>query len=200
MAETNFWDERYNEDGFAYGDVPNVFFKDIIDSLHAGKILLPAEGEGRNAVYAARLAWSVTAFDSSKSGRKKAMQLAKKHKVTLDYQLCSASDFSSSKKFDAIGLFFFHLPPALRKEFHQKCVEMLAPGGTLIIEAFNPKQLHFESGGPKQEELLFSAALLKDDFKDLDIVFCKEQIVRLDEGKYHVGEAAVVRLLATKLK
>ncbi len=200
MAEINFWNTRYSEDGFAYGDAPNEFFKDVVDSLHVGELLLPAEGEGRNAVYAARLGWKVSAFDGSKSGRKKAMQLAKKHKVMFNYQVCLANEYKSSKKFNAIGLFFFHLPPELRIEFHQQCAEMLAPGGTLILEAFNPKQLHFESGGPKQEDMLFSAAMLKADFKDLDIAFCKEQIIHLDEGKYHVGEAAVVRMLATKVK
>ena len=48
-----FWDERYNEENFAYGHEPNVLLKKILDKLPAGKILFPAEGEGRNAVYAA---------------------------------------------------------------------------------------------------------------------------------------------------
>jgi hypothetical protein len=40
-----------------YGRIPlwrssNLFFKQIIDTLPTGKILLPADGEGRNGVYA----------------------------------------------------------------------------------------------------------------------------------------------------
>jgi hypothetical protein len=37
---------------------------------------LPADGEGRNAFYAASQGWIVTAIDSSIKGREKALQLA----------------------------------------------------------------------------------------------------------------------------
>jgi hypothetical protein len=36
-----------------YGTTPNEFFKQQLDLLEPGNILLPADGEGRNAVYAA---------------------------------------------------------------------------------------------------------------------------------------------------
>ena len=52
-----FWDTRYAEIDFAYGKTPNTFFKDSIDKLTPGKLLLPADGEGRNAVYAATKGW-----------------------------------------------------------------------------------------------------------------------------------------------
>ena len=48
-----FWNERYSQEAYAYGTEPNAFFKSRIDQLSPGKLLLPAEGEGRNAVYAA---------------------------------------------------------------------------------------------------------------------------------------------------
>ena len=49
----DFWNDRYGRAEYAYGKNPNVFFKEQLDLLPPGKILLPAEGEGRNAVYAA---------------------------------------------------------------------------------------------------------------------------------------------------
>ena len=55
---------------------PNAYFKKIIDTLFPGKILLAAEGEGRNAVYAASLGWDVYAYDFSEMAYKKAMKLA----------------------------------------------------------------------------------------------------------------------------
>ena len=48
----DFWNERYDEESYAYGNSPNVFFKQQLDKLKVGSLLLPAEGEGRNAVYA----------------------------------------------------------------------------------------------------------------------------------------------------
>ena len=49
------WDKRYAEKDYVYGIEPNQFFKEVLDKYSfKGKILLPAEGEGRNAVYAAK--------------------------------------------------------------------------------------------------------------------------------------------------
>ena len=75
-----FWNENYGNKEYIYGTKPNVFFKEQLDKLKPGKILLPAEGEGRNAVYAASKGWSVTAFDISEIVHKKALQLAKEKK------------------------------------------------------------------------------------------------------------------------
>jgi hypothetical protein len=49
-----FWNQRYAENETVYGKKPNAYFKLKFDALnHVGTILLPAEGEGRNAIYAA---------------------------------------------------------------------------------------------------------------------------------------------------
>ncbi len=70
------WDKRYSADEFVYGKEPNQFFKDTIDSLElTGQILLPAEGEGRNAVYAAKRGLSVYGFDISSNAKKKAVPI-----------------------------------------------------------------------------------------------------------------------------
>ena len=66
------WDTRYASEGYAYGIAPNEFFKNSVATYKpSGKMLLPAEGEGRNAVYAAKEGLEVTAFDISVEGRKK---------------------------------------------------------------------------------------------------------------------------------
>jgi hypothetical protein len=43
----NFWDQRFSEDGFAYGEAPNVFLREQLRGREPGALLLPAEGEGR---------------------------------------------------------------------------------------------------------------------------------------------------------
>jgi len=63
------WDERYAEPGFAYGAAPNLFFKEWLSKFTPGSILMPADGEGRNGVFAARLGWKVTSFDISVEGK-----------------------------------------------------------------------------------------------------------------------------------
>ncbi|HRP00579.1 MAG TPA: hypothetical protein PLN54_14190, partial [Flavobacteriales bacterium] len=65
-----FWDERYGAEEYAYGTAPNAWFAEQLKGLMPGSLLLPAEGEGRNAVPAARLGWKVTAFDLSERSLK----------------------------------------------------------------------------------------------------------------------------------
>lgn len=66
----DFWNERYSHEKLAYGAEPNEFFRNQLQHLRPGKLLVPAEGEGRNAVYAAQQGWQVTAFDFSEAGYK----------------------------------------------------------------------------------------------------------------------------------
>ena len=89
------WDERYNRKEYVYGSTPNVFFENQLTDLKPGDILLPCEGEGRNALFAAQSNWNVVAFDSSEVGKNKAMALAAQNNVSYDYQIL---DISSSSK------------------------------------------------------------------------------------------------------
>ena len=78
------WDNRYRASEYAYGTEPNTFYKQTLDEYDLkGKILLAAEGEGRNAIYAAEKGLEVVAFDISEEGKKKALQLAKKKNVNI---------------------------------------------------------------------------------------------------------------------
>ena len=47
------WNQRYTDKEYIYGKAPNILVKEFIDQSEAGRILFAAEGEGRNAVYAA---------------------------------------------------------------------------------------------------------------------------------------------------
>jgi hypothetical protein len=64
------WDDRYGKIEFAYGEQPN-FLKEQLIKIPAGSIF-PAEGEGRNAIYAATQGWNVHAFDQSIEGKESA--------------------------------------------------------------------------------------------------------------------------------
>ncbi len=58
------WNIKYAVDEYIYGEEPNKYFKYAVDKyIPSGKILLPAEGEGRNAVYAAQKDIEAVAFD-----------------------------------------------------------------------------------------------------------------------------------------
>src|SRR5882757_4474339 len=103
MSEwTDRWNERYRNDAFAYGVLPNRYLKKQLEKLPAGTILFPAEGEGRNAVFAAKLGWKVSAFDISSEGKNKAGRLAVANNVTIDYQVCELPNLNyGPEQFDA---------------------------------------------------------------------------------------------------
>ena len=183
-----FWDERYAEKEFAYGSNPNEFLVEKLISLQPGRILLPADGEGRNSVFAAEKGWDVYAFDYSKEGKRKAEFLAKEKNVQIHFDVLDASDFVSQKEeFDVIGLFYAHFPVELRKKFHREAIKSLKKGGLVILEAFHPLQLNHTSGGPKLEDMLLTVEQLKQEFDGLKFLELEDKEISLSEGRYHVG-------------
>jgi len=194
-----FWDQRYDTAEFVYGKHPNAFFREFVDDQQPGTLLLPAEGEGRNAVYAALKGWDVYAFDFSPKAREKAMELCEEYGVQVDYQLSSIEDYTADRKFDAIALIFLHLPPSTRQMMHRKLIQMIRPGGYFLIEAFSKKQVHYNTGGPQNIDLLYQGQDLIDDIGQLELVHFKEKIRNLDQGYYHHGKAEVIQLIARKL-
>lgn len=187
-----FWDERFAQEVFAYGQAPNAYFKKIVDTLAPGRMLVPGAGEGRDAVYAALRGWEVHCLDQSTEGCKKALALAGKAGVHIAYEVCDVADFMAPGLFDAIGCVFFHLPPLVRQSFHRKVVSWLAPGGHLIIQGFTPEQLAFQSGGPRERSWLFTPDMLAGELNGLQIAENTAYGTVLDEGPFHQGEAAVL--------
>lgn len=194
-----FWNARYNEEGFAYGQTPNEFFKEQIDKLPVGKILFPCEGEGRNAAYAAALGWEVQAFDISEVGKQKAIDLTASFNANINYEICNVADANfEDNTFDAVVLIYSHLPETLRIELHGKIKNWLKPGGLVILEAYNPLQLNNNSGGPRDIQMLYSIETLMSDFHGIHFEILEEKQVELNEGKYHIGIADVVRFVGRK--
>ena len=195
-----FWNERFSAENYMYGEHPNIFYMEQLTHLQSGNLLLPGEGEGRNAVWAARHGWKVTAVDYSEAGKEKAMLLAQKHETELEAYIIEDLNYFVPKisGFDAVALIFVHMMPDERIKLHTKLIESLRPGGILILESFSKNQLKFKSGGPKNLEMLYDIDSLKIDFEQLTIDFIQEEIVLLEEGQHHLGEASVIRMIARK--
>lgn len=193
------WDKRYDTDQFVYGSSPNSFLKSELDKLKAGKILLPGEGEGRNAVYAASKGWSVEAFDQSRVASEKALSYAAEKGLEIDYQVSGLEEYLfKSKHFDAVGLIYFHVATPGRILLHSQVFNALKPGGVLILEAFHTSQLGNSTGGPPSLELLFKEETLLSDFASLEMIEISQTRVILDEGPFHQGEAEVIRFVGRK--
>jgi Methyltransferase domain len=96
-------------------------------------------------------------------------------------------------QYDAVASVFVHLFAADRQAIHVYMLRATKPGGIVILQAFNPGQLQFTSGGPKQTDLLYTAESLRQDFAGSEILELDEVIAELDEGRMHSGKGAVVQ-------
>ena len=201
---TERWNDRYSKEEFAYGEAPNNYLKEQIEKLSAGKILFPAEGEGRNAVFAARLGWTVSAFDISDEGKNKAIRFAEANNVTIDYQVGELESLNyQSEQFDVIALIYAHFPAAIKSAIHKTLDQYLRKGGIIIFEAFSKKHLEYlakndKVGGPKDIESLFSIEEIQSDFPNYEIIELEEKEIELNEGIFHNGTGSVIRFVGRK--
>lgn len=201
---TDRWNKRYSNEEFAYGEEPNNYLKEQLEKVNAGKILFPAEGEGRNAVFAAKMGWKAVAFDISDEGKNKALQLAQANNVMIDYKVGALESLDFKKdEFDAIALIYAHFPAAIKSSYHKMLNQYLRKGGIVIFEAFSKNHLKYIAknervGGPKEIEMLFSIDEIKADFEDYEIVELEEKEIDLNEGLFHNGEGSVIRFVGIK--
>ncbi len=199
------WDSRYGEKAYAYGKEPNHFFKEALGGLNlTGKMLLPAEGEGRNAVYAAQQNWDVFAFDMSIEGKKKAISLAAENDVHINYEVGEFLELEVVKQtYDAAALIYAHFPPHLLSTYYKKVAELTKPGGVIILEGFSKGHLPYRLenpavGGPGDESMLLSVDQVKKDFVGFEPLLLNEVEIELHEGLYHNGIGKVLRFIGRK--
>ena len=203
-TKSDFWDERYSVSEYVYGEQPNSYLKEQLETLPVGKILFVGEGEGRNSVYAAKQGWKVSAYDLSVEGKKKAERLAYKHNVEIDYHVGELHDLDYQKEqFDVIALIFTHFPSELRTAIHNELATLLPAGGVVIMEVFSKKQLNYQikgdnGGGPKSIDMLCSLEDIQSDFQNFKIIELEETEKHLREGDHHNGLASVIRFVGAK--
>lgn len=200
------WDDRYRSETFAYGKEPNRFLEESLSKYNVtGNILFPAEGEGRNAVYAAKQGLDVTAFDISHEGKTKALQLASANNVQIEYKVGDFITMDFKNTFDSAALIYAHFPPPILPTYHKKIGNLIKVGGTIILEGFSKGHLPLREanpkvGGPNKIEMLFSVDSIKNDFPDFEIIQLEEVEIELNEGEYHNGRGKVIRFIGCKMK
>jgi len=194
-----FWDGRYGEPGFAYGEQPNDFLREQAAALAPGQALCLAEGEGRNAVHLAQLGHRVLAQDLSAVGLAKAEALARSRGVTIETSCGDLAAFHPApQSVDLVVGIWMHLPPQLRAQVLDRAVAALRPGGHLILEAYTPRQLELGTGGPPQLELLWEPEALRGELAGLELLLLKERRRWIEEGPYHHGDSAVLQVMGRK--
>jgi 2-polyprenyl-3-methyl-5-hydroxy-6-metoxy-1,4-benzoquinol methylase len=190
----DFWNARFSEQGFAYGERASRLLLAFRDLLKPGqRALVPACGEGRDAVFLAECGLDVTAVDMSAAGLAKTAELAAARGVSVTCLEADLSEWSWPKaEYDVIASMLLHA----------FMLESLKPGGHVFLEGFLPEQLDYQkshnSGGPPVLDMLFAPADISMDFKDAEAVSFLTGIETLSEGPYHSGPAALLRAVFRK--
>lgn len=195
----NNWDNRYDEDRYFYGEEPNYFVKRELPGMPAGRGLFLAEGEGRNVVFAAGLGHDVVAVDNSIVGQRKALELAKRAGVEIEYRCEDLIEGEwNLEQWDYVVLCFAHLPPELMPGVHGRVVGCLKPGGRIFVVSFAKSQFGRKSGGPPRLEWLHDVETLREEFDGIGWERLEECEVGLEESVGHIGEAMVIEGVGEK--
>ena len=199
MSQQEFWNGKFSKADYFYGRKANEFLASKIDLFkNYKKLLCLGEGEGRNAIFFAKNDFEVSAIDASNLGLEKLQNRAKEEKLDIKTICMDLNDWKVLEKYDVIAASYLHMFKNEREELFKKIEDSLNSNGYFIGEFFSTKQLSFNSGGPKDLDLLYTI----EDFQNY-FNLCKknitEEIVVLDEGIGHQGEACVIRVLIQKI-
>ncbi len=143
-APVSKYDERYQGEQFYWGLNPNHLCYELMKlkpPVRPYRVLEIGCGEGKDAVFLARCGYQVTAFDESQAGIDKALLLAEKNGVHVDFFKANALDYRIEEKYDLIysSGFFDYLPDRMKEEFVSMLKENTVVGGLNVINAFVDK-------------------------------------------------------------
>ncbi len=192
------WNERYRSDEFAYGTEPNSFLAEHAKLLN-GPVLSLAEGEGRNAVFLASLGLDVLGVDGSEVGLAKAQKLADSKGVAIRIEVADLALYEPpANHYGSVVSISAHLPSVIRQRLYPLVEQSLKPGGIILLEAYSMSQLPRNTGGPKDPDMLMTAANIVKEFPNCEVLLCQEIERDVVEGQFHTGLASVVQFIGKK--
>ena len=198
-AET--WNKRFAGADYIFGTQANTWLTQQASHMpKSGLALAVADGEGRNSVWLAQQGFQVDAFDIAAIGVEKARKLASTSAVNVNFHVSSAEDWSwQSEHYDlVVAIFIQFADPETRALLFANMMKTLKKGGLLLLQGYTPKQLDYKTGGPPLLSHLYTEELLRDNFKQMEILELKVYEDVLEEGTQHAGQSALIGMVAKK--
>jgi cyclopropane fatty-acyl-phospholipid synthase-like methyltransferase len=195
------WDGHFATPDYIFGTEPNVFLASQQALLKPGqRALAVADGEGRNGVWLAEQGLQVVSVDFSAPAVEKARRLAAERGVTVESHVADVMAWDwPVGSFDVVAAIFIQfVSPGQRPTLFQHLKDALKPGGILMLEGYTPKQLEYRTGGPSAEENMYTEALLRESFADMEILHLREYEAFIAEGTKHYGQSALIDMVARK--
>lgn len=177
------WDRRYDTPELIWSGEPNRFLRAEVDGVAPGRALDLACGEGRNAVWLARLGWRVTAVDFSARATEKARRLAREHGVDVRVLRADVTEYLPGRAgTDLAVVLYLHLPARLRARVLARAAEALAPGGVLLVVGHDLLNLTEGVGGPRDPSVLMTPEAVAADIPGLVIERAERVLRPVDDG------------------
>lgn len=165
---------------------PAQFLVKNLELLAKGKVLDVAMGNGRNAIYLAKMGFDVEGIDNSPEAVNNALESARQAGVTIRAQIVNLEgDYHIEKgTYDVIVCFNY-----LQRSLIPQIKEGLRRGGVVVYETFITDQAHF--GKPTNPDYLLKHNELLNIFHDF-------RCLRYREGKID-GRKAIASIVAEKV-
>ncbi|MDX2153506.1 MAG: class I SAM-dependent methyltransferase [Bryobacteraceae bacterium] len=131
QLEDDFWNRFFSDPKTNYNRAPNAFLVEVVQGRKPGTALDYGMGEGRNALYLAKLGWQVSGFDPAAEAVSIANRRARELGLSLDTKPVRDTDYDfGQERFDLV-LFSWTMP---EPHFIDKVVRSLKPGGLVVME------------------------------------------------------------------
>lgn len=157
------WNERYRGAELVWGAEPNQFVRQQCQGLAVGRALDLGCGEGRNALWLARLGWHVLGVDSSDVAIERARGLTAREPPFVAQRIAwrvgdVTTDPPRRSSADLVVISYIHLPPVQRHQLLASGARAVKHGGHLVLVGHDARNLLEGVGGPQDADLLYVPA------------------------------------------
>jgi SAM-dependent methyltransferase len=171
-VDARTWDERYAESDLVWGAEPNRFVRAQCENLPIGRAVDLACGEGRNALWLARLGWHATGVDYSAVAIERARALASRERPEVEARLVwrvgdVTVDPIKPESFDLVLISYLHLPPDETRAVMLNAGQAVAAEGHLVIVGHDRRNLREGVSGPQDESRLYDAGTIREVLSDV---------------------------------
>ena len=163
------WDERYAATELVWSAEPNRFVAELVSPLTPGTAVDIAAGEGRNAIWLAQQGWTVTATDYScvavERMRARAAEVlgAEAARMTPLVADATVAAPGGPAAYDLALFSYLQLPAAEWKVALRNGIEVVRPGGHVLVIGHSARNFTEGWGGPSAREVLYDP----DDVADV---------------------------------
>ncbi|HEX6976003.1 MAG TPA: methyltransferase domain-containing protein [Vicinamibacterales bacterium] len=178
--EADYWNRFFTTDKGVFNAEPNAFLVSVVEGRKPGRAVDVGAGEGRNAIYLAKLGWDVTAFDPADKALALAQERAGKLGVKIKTVVALDTEFDYGTDQWDLAVFSWTRPST--PQAAAAAIRGLKPGGLVVFE------------GSRNFFPQMNGAL--EAFKGLRVLRYEDELSRSDY--FNREQMNVIRLLAEK--